>query len=270
MIILSQIVGWTYFLSWSLSFYPQVILNWRRHSVIGLSFDFVALNLLGFACYSFYNLMFLFSTTIRGQYQLEHNGQYPLITIHDALFACHATVLTVLTALQCLFYNRDSNQKITQSTQVLIFTSIVSLTIFSLNIPWGHAWEIDVIYLTGWIKMAISSIKYIPQAYLNYKRESTLGWSIFNILLDFSGGILSIAQLFIDATAQGSWDGIMGDAVKFGLGFVSMVFDILFIIQHYILYNEHYSLQRSESTSGIEAPISRSSIDDDSPLLSNA
>lgn len=30
------------------------------------------------------------------------------------------------------------------------------------------------------------------KAYLNYTRKSTVGWSIENVLLDFSGAILSL------------------------------------------------------------------------------
>lgn len=41
------------------------------------------------------------------------------------------------------------------------------------------------------------------QAYFNYKRQSTAGWSIGNVLLDLSGGILSFAQQFIDAINSG-------------------------------------------------------------------
>jgi hypothetical protein len=37
-----------YFCAWSISFYPQAILNYRRKSVVGLSLDFQLLNLLGF------------------------------------------------------------------------------------------------------------------------------------------------------------------------------------------------------------------------------
>jgi cystinosin len=37
-----------YFCAWSISFYPQAYLNWRRKSVVGLSLDFQLLNLLGF------------------------------------------------------------------------------------------------------------------------------------------------------------------------------------------------------------------------------
>lgn len=52
---LSYFIGWTYFLAWSASFYPQAILNWRRKSVQGLSMDFIHLNVLGFLCYSVRN-----------------------------------------------------------------------------------------------------------------------------------------------------------------------------------------------------------------------
>ena len=34
------------------------------------------------------------------------------------------------------------------------------------------------------------------------------------------------------------WGSIFGDPTKFGLGFFSILFDILFIVQHYILYRE--------------------------------
>ena len=44
----SDVVGWTYFAAWSLSFWPQLVMNWERRSVVGLSFDFVLLNFFGF------------------------------------------------------------------------------------------------------------------------------------------------------------------------------------------------------------------------------
>lgn len=34
---------------------------------------------------------------------------------------------------------------------------------------------------------------------MNYKRQSTVGWSIGNILLDFTGGVFSILQMVINA-----------------------------------------------------------------------
>ena len=78
--------------------------------------------------------------------------------------------------------------------------------------------------------------KYIPQAWANYKRKSTEGWSIWQILMDLLGGVLSIAQLVIDSSLQKDWSGLTGNPVKFGLGNVSIVFDVVFMTQHYILY----------------------------------
>jgi hypothetical protein len=37
-------------------------------------------------------------------------------------------------------------------------------------------------------------VKYIPQVVLNQRRQSTVGWSIWNVLLDFTGGTLSLVQ----------------------------------------------------------------------------
>lgn len=34
---------------------------------------------------------------------------------------------------------------------------------------------------------------------MNYKRKSTVGWSIGNIFLDFTGGILSMLQMILNA-----------------------------------------------------------------------
>lgn len=79
-------------------------------------------------------------------------------------------------------------------------------------------------------------VKYIPQVWVNYKRQSTVGWSIYPILLDISGGTLSIAQLVLDSSLQDDWSGLAGNSVKLGLGNISIMFDIMFITQHYWFY----------------------------------
>lgn len=95
-------------------------------------------------------------------------------------------------------------------------------------------------------------IKYIPQAWVNYKRKSTVGWSIVQILLDLTGGVLSILQLVIDSALQDDWSGISGNPVKLGLGNVSIFFDLIFIVQHYILYREKSPETAAE---GASAPL---------------
>uniref|UniRef100_A0A182SCF3 Uncharacterized protein n=1 Tax=Anopheles maculatus TaxID=74869 RepID=A0A182SCF3_9DIPT len=43
-IVVSSVIGWIYFAAWTVSFWPQMIINYRRQSVVGLSFDFLTLN----------------------------------------------------------------------------------------------------------------------------------------------------------------------------------------------------------------------------------
>lgn len=39
---------------------------------------------------------------------------------------------------------------------------------------------------------------------MNYTRKSTIGWSIGNVLLDFTGGILSMLQMMLNAFNYGT------------------------------------------------------------------
>ena len=72
---ISSCVGWVYFSAWSVSFWPQIFLNYQRKSVEGLSFDYLSLNLLGFTCYAAYNLGYAYNGEIRAAYQKAHNGR---------------------------------------------------------------------------------------------------------------------------------------------------------------------------------------------------
>jgi cystinosin len=44
---ISAVFGWIYTFCWSLSFYPQPLLNYRRRSTTGTTIDFPFLNCLG-------------------------------------------------------------------------------------------------------------------------------------------------------------------------------------------------------------------------------
>lgn len=100
-------------------------------------------------------------------------------------------------------------------------------------------------------------VKYVPQAWVNYKRKSTVGWDIRQIILDFSGGVLSIAQLILDSSLEADWSGITGNPLKFLLGNISILFDVVFFIQHYILYRERPSDNKhpSEAVVDVRTPL---------------
>ena len=97
---LSTVLGVTYTVAWSLSFYPQIVLNIRRRSTIGTTASFPILNVLGFLCYSASISAFLFSETIQKQYRKRHNGSEGTTRGNDLAFATHALVLSIITLSQ--------------------------------------------------------------------------------------------------------------------------------------------------------------------------
>jgi cystinosin len=97
---LSQIFGWIYTTSWSLSFYPQPLLNFRRKSTSGTTIDFPIINVLGFLAYFTSNAAFLYSPVIREQYALRNRGLTPTVEFNDLAFAGHAVILSILTYTQ--------------------------------------------------------------------------------------------------------------------------------------------------------------------------
>ncbi|CAO3664759.1 unnamed protein product [Rhizopus stolonifer] len=213
--IFSSFIGWGYFLAWSCSFYPQAILNWKRKSVQGLSIDFLCYNVLGFFCYSIFNLSFYFSEDIREEYRKRNNSSENLVRANDVVFAVHAFLISSFTLFQTLCYKKDSSQRLSKIACCFIATSIIGILCMLLSVSYfERLMLIDLMYYLSYVKLLVSFIKYIPQVWINFKRQSTTGWSIHNILLDFTGGALSIIQLMLDASLSGDWSGVFGDPVK--------------------------------------------------------
>uniref|UniRef100_A0A0E0MLB9 Cystinosin homolog n=1 Tax=Oryza punctata TaxID=4537 RepID=A0A0E0MLB9_ORYPU len=177
--VLYQVLGWVAFFAWSFSFYPQVFLNFKRKSVVGLNFDFVVLNLTKHSSYLIYNAALFFSPFIQRQYH-ETYGDKEMIPVaaNDVAFSLHAVALTAFTLFQVFIY----------------------------------------------------------EAVMNFRRKSTIGWSIGNILLDLTGGVLNFGQMGVQSIDQHTLVNFYGNIGKTLLSLEVVFFDILFIIQHYVLY----------------------------------
>lgn len=105
LIQMSSIIGWLYFIAWSISFYPQIYTNFRRKSVIGLNFDFLALNILGFVLYSVFNVGLYFSPVIQSEYSRRYPRGLNPVQLNDVFFAGHAAFATLITIIQCFLYD---------------------------------------------------------------------------------------------------------------------------------------------------------------------
>uniref|UniRef100_G1SU94 Cystinosin n=1 Tax=Oryctolagus cuniculus TaxID=9986 RepID=G1SU94_RABIT len=235
--IVNQVIGWIYFVAWSVSFYPQVIKNWRRKSVVGLSFDFVALNLTGFVAYSVFNVGLLWVPYIKEQFLHKYpNGVNP-VDNNDVFFSLHAVVLTLIVLVQCCMYERGG-QRVSKPAIGFLLLSWLFAFITMIVAAVGATMWLQFLFCFSYIKLAVTLVKYFPQAYMNFYYKSTEGWSIGNVLLDFTGGSFSLLQMFLQSYNNDQWTLIFGDPTKFGLGVFSIFFDVVFFIQHFCLYRK--------------------------------
>ncbi|XP_025199144.1 cystinosin homolog isoform X2 [Melanaphis sacchari] len=233
--LVSVVVGWIYFVAWSISFYPQMYENWTRKSVVGLNFDFIVLNLVGFILYSMFNVG-LWIPEIEKDYIARNPRGLNPVQLNDIFFSIHAVFATLITVTQCYFYEKGDQQVSRTAKSIMSFYALIIAISLVLVYLQKIVW-LDFLYYCSYIKLTITLIKYIPQAVMNYKRKSTIGWSIGNIFLDFTGGLLSILQMIINAYNYNDWASVFGDPTKFGLGLLSVIFDILFFLQHYVFYS---------------------------------
>jgi len=255
--VLSSVIGWIYFVAWSVSFYPQVILNYNRKSVDGLSFEFLAYNITGFLYY----FTFLTATFI-----IQEQNPPQSVDPNDIAFAGHAVLLTIVTITQCFIYPRKGQKfsKIHRAIVILIWITTIVMLIVTLagGISWfsvGSTNHFNFLEFLGDCKLFISFVKYVPQAYLNFSRESTVGWPVQNVLLDLSGGVGSLIQQSIDAYNNDNIGIFTANIPKLFLAIESICFDLLFLVQHFILYKgnkpkevipdlEHPILQEAEQS----------------------
>ena len=171
-VALSDVLGWTYFASWSISFWPQLIMNWERHSVIGLSFDFIYLNLAGFSCYAAYNLGLFFVPAIQREYEHAHPGSSGIpVKLNDVVFTLHAVFASSVGMYQVRTYERGA-----QSSSYLCRAALVAFALFAAVAaaviaaasrgryppPAGAAWAtwFTYLYALSFIKLTVTLTKY--------------------------------------------------------------------------------------------------------------
>lgn len=206
----------------------------------------------GFFAYLVSNAAFYYSPLIRAQYAARYKGLTPTVQFNDLCFAAHGLLLSIITTSQYFFprpwgFTPSVGNRPSRFILGIFFGCVVGVVVIIFIVlasperdstqHVGASWVwLDAVYAVSYVKLLVTVIKYTPQVIVNYRNRSTRGWSIMQILLDFSGGILSIAQQSIDSYLQRDWSGITGNPVKFALGNVSMVYDLIFMAQHYVFY----------------------------------
>ncbi|KAG6012283.1 hypothetical protein E4U54_007624 [Claviceps lovelessii] len=261
--VISGLCGWIYTFCWSASFYPQLVLNFRRKSTSGTTVDFPFINVLGFVAYFFSTLALYYSPLVRSQYAARHKGLSPTVQFNDITFALHASIISAITVSQYLGRSWWGFTRSTGARPSRFIIGVAAGSLAALFVTWtftasaaakGRAvdpardWcELDLVYALGYVKLVISMIKLWPQILTNYRNQSTKGWSVWQVTLDLAGGFLSTGQQGIDSYLQHDWSGITGNPIKFALGNISFVYDSIFLVQHYVLYRNAESGSKLES-----------------------
>jgi cystinosin len=220
---------------------------------------------LGFASYTISTAAFLYSPVIKRQYAFRHPySPESTVRFNDLVFAAHGVLLCIITYSQFFpaiwGFNVSPRQRTSRFVLGVFWGCVLGVLATILMVRTRGSQEgddlsrwawIDTIYALGYVKIIAPIVKYCPQVHLNFRRKSTVGWSIGQILLDFIGGILSLLQLVIDSALQADWGGLTGqytqrkyvhvclficagNPVKLGLSNISMLFDVIFITQHYM------------------------------------
>ena len=77
---------------------------------------------------------------------------------------------------------------------IILVMGLYFLAILIAAFAHAFSWNGFLLW-ASYIKLVITAIKYIPQAYMNFVRRSTEGFAIGRVLLDFTGGTLSNLQV---------------------------------------------------------------------------
>ena len=143
-------------LAWTISFYPQSILNWQRKSVAGFSLEFSILNVFGFFFYSLYSV---------GGFIYPHLGT-GVVELNDMLFAVHAYLISWIQLSQVFIYERGSqNSFALWAIIMVVWESIVVIWLFSFEGIAGVTVPIviNTFRIAGYWKALITLTKYCPQ-----------------------------------------------------------------------------------------------------------
>lgn len=232
-----MVLGWISTIAWDISFLPQIWHNYRRNSVEGLSFDFLTFNLLGFSCYLMFNAGLFWIPAIKDEFRIRHPNEVLHVRLNDVIFPLYAVVCTAIQIIQCFVYPKAVGQRVSLPCRIISCILLLLVIIGCILVPTVDKilW-LDILYFMSYVKLFISMIKYAPQLYTNFKAKSTAGWSIGQVILDFTGGVMSLVQMFLIAANYDDYNSVLSDPTKLGLGLLSIFFNIFFFIQHYWLY----------------------------------
>ena len=166
----AQIVGWIYFVCWTVGYYPQIYLNFRRKSVVGLSFDMTCMNFLGCLAYFLYTIMLYCDAALQKYFHsFEHQhlkDQDNTVKLTDVVFASHGLVMASITVLQIIFYDKGTQRLSKITVGLCTLTSLVFVVLIIVAVTEkSHSLSRLALALmyAGYVKDGISVVRVSTQ-----------------------------------------------------------------------------------------------------------
>jgi cystinosin len=167
-----------------------------KRTTHGLSVDFCVLNVLGYVCYTAYTTNFYFNKQIIAEYKDRMSSKSNVIdeaqiTVqgNDVAFAVHAVLMASVTLSQIGIYDSFPVRPPSRRVYFILLLAFIFCTIYIVGtlIFDGQVDFLGFLYVLGSIKIGVTIGKYVPQALLNQSRKSTVGWNVWNVILDLTG-----------------------------------------------------------------------------------
>lgn len=223
------IISTTYVIVWSVSFYFQLGLIIKLKSSEGYSFDYQIFNLFGFSYYTLSNIHYM------------QKNQWSYDSVMDMVFAAHALLISIVIFGLTFYYPRKTNKGHYGPYIMIFILGLFALIYDIINKSYLDGEVGDLWIFMGMGKSIVSTLKYMYQIFLNKDKKSTLGFSIGNVILDITGGVLSLlGEILKVHMDKGSYLDNKTNVPKIALSLVVIVFDVVLILQHYVIYRPKF------------------------------
>lgn len=252
-----DLLGFIYVWAWSVSMYPPILTNWRQKSSTAVSRDFIMLNTTGYL-YLLISLTLQLYLWIPTPEPAATDGPKPAdtrpkVTQFDFWYCLHGFVMNIVLVTQVIYgrklwnFESDNHQnRMKPYYHKILVISLVLFVILTLRFTfqtsfygWDNLGTLSYCNSLFALKIAMSLVKNIPQAFHNYERKSLKGFAIQSVLLDVTGGAASLLQLVLQISGEQAFDAstLAANFGKIGLALVTLLFNFIYISQ-WLIYRD--------------------------------
>lgn len=122
------------------------------------------MNVVGFACYTVFNLSLFSSETVQQEYKQRFDTSTIPVELNDVLFGIHALLLSLTLAVQCIIYPKSHTQRVSIGTSLgLSLTTVIGVgyaVVLAVQGEQAAPWTwLDLCYYCSFVKMGVTLVK---------------------------------------------------------------------------------------------------------------